>query len=242
MGTIASQITSLTIVYSTVYSDADQRKHQSSAWLAIVRGIQRGPVFWRMSGSHCQQNIMTFCKVAQIRNRIAGKFRPIATAILNNIIWWSRVIKMINSQRNLKDDMTPSIVSSLPAEGLAPLGVWTSVVTVITQSEFRIHVYGTHTFNGLTYWHLISCVTHVPWRMSGSLTLGGKGNVPGIPGARTTRNFTYLARGPWPNVLETITLHSTITVTLALQWHYSTYVKYNVIYLESHKTTPFWFG
>ena len=31
MGTIASQITSLTIVYSTVYSDADQRKHQSSA-------------------------------------------------------------------------------------------------------------------------------------------------------------------------------------------------------------------
>ena len=27
MGTIASQITSLTIVYSTFYSDADQRKH-----------------------------------------------------------------------------------------------------------------------------------------------------------------------------------------------------------------------
>ena len=31
MGAIASQITFLTIVYSTVYSDADQRKHQSSA-------------------------------------------------------------------------------------------------------------------------------------------------------------------------------------------------------------------
>ena len=30
MGAIASQITSLTIVYSAVYSDADQRKHQSS--------------------------------------------------------------------------------------------------------------------------------------------------------------------------------------------------------------------
>ena len=44
MGTIASQITSLTIVYSTVYSDADQRKHQSSASLAFVRGIHRGPV------------------------------------------------------------------------------------------------------------------------------------------------------------------------------------------------------
>ena len=38
MGMIASQITSLTIVYSTVYSDADQRKHQSSASLAICAG------------------------------------------------------------------------------------------------------------------------------------------------------------------------------------------------------------
>ena len=37
MGAIASQITSLTIFYSTVYSDADQRKHQSSASLAFVR-------------------------------------------------------------------------------------------------------------------------------------------------------------------------------------------------------------
>ena len=44
MGAIASPITSLTIVYSTVYSDADQRKHQSSAALAFVSGSHRGPV------------------------------------------------------------------------------------------------------------------------------------------------------------------------------------------------------
>ena len=44
MGAVASQITSLTIVYSTDYSDADQRKHQSSASLAFVWGIHRGPV------------------------------------------------------------------------------------------------------------------------------------------------------------------------------------------------------
>ena len=44
MGTIASQINSLTIVYSTVYSDTDDRKRQSSALLAFVRGIHRGPV------------------------------------------------------------------------------------------------------------------------------------------------------------------------------------------------------
>ena len=39
MTTMASQITSLTVVCSTVYSDADQRKHQSSVSLAFVRGI-----------------------------------------------------------------------------------------------------------------------------------------------------------------------------------------------------------
>ena len=44
MGAVASQITSLTIVYSSVYSGADQRKHQSSASLAFVRGIHRSPV------------------------------------------------------------------------------------------------------------------------------------------------------------------------------------------------------
>ena len=44
MGTIASQITSLTSVYSNVYSGADQSKHQSSASLAFVWGIHRGPV------------------------------------------------------------------------------------------------------------------------------------------------------------------------------------------------------
>ena len=44
MATMASQITSLFIVYSTVYSGADQRKYQSSASMACVRGIHRGPV------------------------------------------------------------------------------------------------------------------------------------------------------------------------------------------------------
>ena len=42
MGAMASQITSLTD--STVYSGADQRKHQSSVLLDLVRGIHRWPV------------------------------------------------------------------------------------------------------------------------------------------------------------------------------------------------------
>ena len=44
MGAIASQITSLTIVYSTVYWGANQRKHQSSASLTFVRRNHRWPV------------------------------------------------------------------------------------------------------------------------------------------------------------------------------------------------------
>ena len=50
--------------------------------------------------------------------------------------------------------------------------------------------------------HHSTSVTHVPWCMSGSLTGGflwmyGWENVPGIPGACATRNFTCLVRGPW---------------------------------------------
>ena len=41
---MASQITSLTVVYSIVNSGADQSKHQSSASLAFVRGIHRESV------------------------------------------------------------------------------------------------------------------------------------------------------------------------------------------------------
>ena len=41
MTTMVSQITSLTVVNSIIYLGADQRKHQSSASLAFVRGIHR---------------------------------------------------------------------------------------------------------------------------------------------------------------------------------------------------------
>ena len=44
MTMLASQITSLMVVYSIVYSGVNERKHQSSASLAFVREIHRGPV------------------------------------------------------------------------------------------------------------------------------------------------------------------------------------------------------
>ena len=48
MSAMASQITGITIVYSRVGSGADQRKHQSSASLAFVRGIHR----WQVNSPH----------------------------------------------------------------------------------------------------------------------------------------------------------------------------------------------
>ena len=55
--------------------------------------------------------------------------------------------------------------------------------------------------------HHGTCVTHVPWCMSRSLTRGVGENVPGIPGACATYNFTYPARGTWKLKLL-IRLHS----------------------------------
>ena len=48
MSAMASQITSLAIVYSTAFSAADERKHQSSTSLAFVRGLHR----WSANSPH----------------------------------------------------------------------------------------------------------------------------------------------------------------------------------------------
>ena len=44
MGALMCRSSSLTTVYSTIYSSADQRKYQSSASLTFVMGIHRSPV------------------------------------------------------------------------------------------------------------------------------------------------------------------------------------------------------
>ena len=66
MTTMASQITSLTVVYSTVYSDADQRKHQSSASLAFVGGIHRDRWIPHTKGQlhgKCFHSMMSSCNL-----------------------------------------------------------------------------------------------------------------------------------------------------------------------------------
>ena len=64
MGAIASQITSLIIVYWTIYSGVDQRKHQSFASLAFVREIHRwrGRCFHLMTSS-CHNGLAKYLNI-----------------------------------------------------------------------------------------------------------------------------------------------------------------------------------
>ena len=67
MGMVASQITTLAIVYSTAYSGVDQRKHQSFASLAFARGIRQ----WPVSSPHkwaVMQKMIPFDDVIMVTN------------------------------------------------------------------------------------------------------------------------------------------------------------------------------
>ena len=62
--------------------------------------------------------------------------------------------------------------------------------------------------------HHGTCVTHVPWCMSASLTRGSGENVPGILGACATRNFTYLARGPFSFKMRARTYRTMLVIII----------------------------
>ena len=90
MGAIASQITSHTVVYSAVYSVADQRKHQSSVSLAFVRGIHRWPVIYPHKGP------------------VTRKMYPFDDVImrnywLHNRIYWCTVVSSQNMREKLSN-------------------------------------------------------------------------------------------------------------------------------------------
>ena len=80
MSPIASQNTTLAIVYSTIYSGADQRKHPSSASLAFVGGIHRWPVNSPHIGP-VTRKIFPFDDVIMSRH-------PLITSFLKNVFCW----------------------------------------------------------------------------------------------------------------------------------------------------------
>ena len=102
MGTIASQITSLTIVYSTIYSDADQRKYQSSASLAFVRGIHRRPVNsphkWPVTRKMFPFDDIIMCKIIIKHNQAWTSNGHKTWARIcpgNNCIWYYFQVRLI---------------------------------------------------------------------------------------------------------------------------------------------------
>ena len=121
MRTMASQITSLTIVYSAVYSGADQRKHQSSASLAFVRGIHQWPVnsphkwpvtrknfhlmtsSWKMPCPNAvQSRIHTHTRILMgfygyiLGTSAVSRFRPIIAPVWMSMAQGSQTLKIIN--------------------------------------------------------------------------------------------------------------------------------------------------
>ena len=100
VGTMASQITSLTIVYPTVYSGADQRKHQSSALLAFVQGIHRWPVnsphkwpiTWKMYSFDYVTMFLSTMLSIQLQNSMwCGRVCPSHTHAVPELCNWMRL-------------------------------------------------------------------------------------------------------------------------------------------------------
>ena len=110
MGTMASQITSLTMVYSTMYSGADQREHQSSASLAFVRGIHRWPVNsphkWPVPRKIWWRHHAILISIALIKTAIRGlcndklSFGPSKYCILLFSMRWSQRLLPMLLQKN----------------------------------------------------------------------------------------------------------------------------------------------
>ena len=120
MSTMASQFTSPTLVYTTVYSGADQRKHKSSASLAFVWGIHR----WPVNSPH--------------------KW-PVGPNAENVTIWWRHhgydrvrrvVIRFSRFRINFDDQMTSSKMAEEISQNLATFRVF---VCTYLRNAFPAH-------------------------------------------------------------------------------------------------------
>ena len=98
MTTVASQITSLTVVYSTVYSDTDQRKHQSPASLAFVRGIHRDRWIPRTKGQLCGKCFHLMTSSWPLLHRYLPMISQTDIKLKWNLIQWGRMMHIYVSE------------------------------------------------------------------------------------------------------------------------------------------------
>ena len=113
MSAMASQITSVWIVCSTVCSGADQRKHQSSVSLLFVRGIHRWPVDSPHKWPVTQENVSIWWRHHELTCGAAcmGQMRLLVSSLpllcsdsLHNVISYDRSVDCFG----LRDRALPS--------------------------------------------------------------------------------------------------------------------------------------
>ena len=106
---MAPQITSITINYWTVWSGADQRKHQSSASLAFVMGIPRWPVNSPHKGPVARK-MFPFDDVVMVVSKMSNilSARPLSNHATKHLI----VCSVEYTQSNLMLDIRPIYPSS----------------------------------------------------------------------------------------------------------------------------------
>ena len=143
MGAMASQITSLSIVCSTVSLGADQRKHQNSASLAFVRGYHQWLVNSPHKGSSNAENVFIWWRhhVEEERHEMQICIR------LLTIIYVSRGL---DDLRNLTSKMTRTwqSVKSIWTVVMTWWPKWAEIIVNVV-----IHLLGTRVD---TWWILIS--------------------------------------------------------------------------------------
>ena len=95
MSAMASQITGVSIVYSIVCSSPDQRKHQCSASLAVVRGIHR----WSVNSPN--KGLVTRKMFPFMTSSCMGKNRPVLNPTTRSkALTVCLVLECTASQRN----------------------------------------------------------------------------------------------------------------------------------------------
>ena len=122
MGAVASQITSLTIVYSTVDSAADQRKYQRSASLAFVGGIHRGPVNSPAQMASNAENVSIWWRHHVWRGDLFFSFLSFIATDMAYVV-------MMFSYGNIR---LPYLVKAMASDDVATQGDSTSAVITLT--------------------------------------------------------------------------------------------------------------
>ena len=140
MSAMASQITGVSIAYSAFCSDGNQRKRQSSASLAFVRGNHRWPVNSPHKGP-VMRKMFSFHDV--IINR----------AIISPILPTSHILQIINAL--WRSDATLAQVKVCRLFGVKPLSeqgwniIWNIPMTpvLVRSQEIRVSILTSH-FHG----------------------------------------------------------------------------------------------